>query len=81
VNAVGIGALVVFMLAWLAGVASWFVGVYHMMRFWVDSFNGTRGRHFVQFLKAGGVFVGCVLLGMVAGVIGDWLGNWSEGWP
>jgi hypothetical protein len=75
-NAIGTSAFVVFMIAWLAGVVCWLVAAFHMIKYWIDHFKGRRGQHAIQSLKAMAAFVGCVLVGAAAGVVGDWYGNW-----
>ena len=78
-NAIGIGALIVFLLAWLGGVVAWFVCAFHIIAYWIDSFRGRRGRHPVKALKAAGVFLGFWMVLMTAGLIGAWWGNWMAG--
>lgn len=76
-NAIAFGSLIVFLLAWLAGVAAWSVGAYHLFRWWIDRAKGQSGRHHIKALKAMGVFLGCWAIAMLAGIVGFWWGPWS----
>jgi hypothetical protein len=62
-----------FILVWLAGVGTWFIGASAMFR-WMKL---RRKDDFRKFFKSGAIFVGFGALLFLIGGIASWLGVWA----
>lgn len=80
-NTIGIIALVVFSAAWFGGLFSWFAMIYHLFMFRLQHVRAKPTRHGFKTVRAAAVLSGFLLVGMGAGAIGAWVGNWQAGWP
>ena len=71
--------LVVFIGAWLVGVAAWFYGTRFFLPMWANGFRKTdkRRAYIRKALKGYGVFLLALGLGFTAGWIAEY---WGGGW-
>jgi hypothetical protein len=70
-NAIGIIALVFFIIAWLGAIISWFYTAYQIVLVWLG-----RGKSYAGFKGFIG-FIACGLFALVNGLIGVWFGGWQ----
>jgi hypothetical protein len=71
-NAIGIVALILFVIAWATGVISWFYMAYHIALVWLG-----RGTPFEGLIKGLLGFLACGLFATLNGLIGGWFGGWQ----
>jgi hypothetical protein len=70
--------LIIFIVIWFLAAGTWYYGMRYWIRFWRAQRNGESSwGHFSQWLKVMGVFTALILLGFLAGGIGQFLGG---GW-
>jgi hypothetical protein len=70
----------IFVVLWFLAAGAWFYGMRYWFRFWRAQRVGDAAAwgHFRQWLKVMGVFTALILLGFVAGAVGNfWAGGWK----
>ena len=71
-NAIGLVALVPFVIGWAFGVAAWFYGAYHLLKGW------RFPEHRRKALFGGIAFLSNWVFVFSSGLIGAWFGGWQS---
>jgi hypothetical protein len=77
-NAIGLIAVVFFVIGWAAAIVASFYAAYHMFTGWSE-FVGREDvpPHWRKALRGEAMFLGCALFTIFNGLIGAWFGGWS----